>query len=297
MVDPAFGSLAHGLSLMEREDMDESAYPTPKMDTVPTPAPEPDEEMDTVSPPAPEPDEETDTVSPPAPEPEPEPEGRASGSEQGDEDHGQKKSSSDTENRFKKLEDRVAAIELKTEGNLNVGVHGDYHKTVHGNSQTTVLGGSNQRVSGGRAVSVAGASVSTVGGSNVNVTGVAKGCISATRWVASGLDVKAVGVKRERYVSKFENGVNRNINVDGNNNEVMGRNNEVVGRNNEVVVENNMVRDEDDRIIRLQREMGVAKTAFARLVHELVTQRTHCGLTRLENLKRLDTVAEVIAFR
>lgn len=238
--------------------MDKSAYPTPKMDTVPTPAAEPD------------------------PEPEPEPGGGTSGSEQGDEDYGQKKSSSDIENRLEALENRLAAIELKTEGNLNVGVHGDYHKTVHGNSQTTVLGGSNQRVSGGRAVSVAGASVSTVGGSNVNVTGVAKGCISATRWVFSGLDFKAVGVKRENYVSKFENGVEHSV--------------EVNNRKTEISIIETDIEDIKDSIMGNCAELTSCKRAFGRLVHEIVSQKAFLGHTRLEHLNHLNTVAEIMQF-
>ena len=253
------------LSSMEREDMDKSAYPTPKMDTVPTPAAEPD------------------------PEPEPEPGGGTSGSEQGDEDYGQKKSSSDIENRLEALENRLAAIELKTEGNLNVGVHGDYHKTVHGNSQTTVLGGSNQRVSGGRAVSVAGASVSTVGGSNVNVTGVAKGCISATRWVASGLDVKAVGVKSESYVSKFENGSNTRL-------ATISRGEEISEIRSSISYLRQYSAVNARSIAHDCNEINKARRAFSKLVQEISGQKTFLGHTRLENIKRLQSIAEITEF-
>ncbi len=235
--------------------MDKSANPTPKTDRVATPAPETGGGTDTVP-------------TPPAP---------ATGS------------SSDIENRLTKLEDRLATIELRTEGNFNADIHGDYHKTVHGNSQTTVLGGTNQRVSGGRAVSVAGASVSTVGGLGVNVTGAAKGCISISRWVFSGLDFKAVGVKSENYVSKFENGFNNRL-------AAISRNDEISNIRSSISYLRQYAASNARAIANDCMEINKSRRAFRSLVTVMSKTETCFGLSRLNNIKKIANISDIQAF-
>ncbi|MEG9883611.1 MAG: hypothetical protein V6Z86_03150 [Hyphomicrobiales bacterium] len=174
--------------------MDKSANPTPKTDTVPTPAPEPGGEAD----------------------------GKPKKARRGTPEESRcepaHKAAEHTESQDGAFKQRVrdAIIELQTEGDLVMNV-GDDHKTRITGSVTHRIGSTLlTRVGGSMTSVVGGASTSSVGGTSIsgsfariNVSPL-RAYFSGTRLIASGYDIKTNFMKRGYYYNNIENKVSFN---------------------------------------------------------------------------------------
>ncbi len=256
--------------------MDRNANPTPKTDTVPTPAPETGEKTSEQG----------------------HPETLHSGKAQGKTAKGSHSESvhestehTESQNRAFKQRVRDAIIELQTEGDLVIKVGGD-HKThitgsvthtigstlltrVGGSATSMVGGGTTSVVGGGAASVVGGGAASIVGGLSTNINCLARVQASPARITISGYEYKRSQMMSTNYKVKFENGVRRD---------------------QIIATTDNKAAPRVQQISENETDMTTCRTAFRTLVMELARQKTFLGFTRLENLKNLNSIQEIASF-